>query len=162
MGCLTLFLWKKHIGLIQWHWLQVLASSQCTLQRFFIKFYSFFAFSLTTVVHKCVSCQKVMTWLRCDCEVRDDFLLQKSGNETRSDLWVEYLIAILYIPFEKYIYVDWKFSFKHTKKKFSSILNPILKFLYQNGKYDCIFFTLQGLSFASVLKCIKLFLMTLS
>lgn len=40
-------------------------------QRFWMKFYSSCALSLKTVVHRCTYCQKVMAWIRCDCEGRD-------------------------------------------------------------------------------------------
>jgi len=60
-----------------------------------------------------------------------------------------------------YIYVNWKWSHKYTKKLmiFSSIMKPILKFLYQIGKHCYIFFFLlfTGLCLAYVSKCMILF-----
>ena len=42
------------------------------------------------------------------------------------------------------IYVNWKQNCEYIKKNwrfFSAVLKPILKFLYQNGKHGCIFFS---------------------
>lgn len=62
--------------------------------------------------------------------------------------WLECLITTLYIPFEK-SQVMWFMStenrivniLKKNWRFFSAVLKPILKFLYQNGKHGCIFFS---------------------
>jgi len=74
------------------------------LSEFSRFFYSSCTSSLKTVVCKCMYCQKAMSWIRLGCEARDISLLRqgllKSGKETWSDFWLEYLIAIPYFPLE--------------------------------------------------------------
>lgn len=80
----------------------------------------------TFMLSHCTCYQKSMTWIRCDCEVRDVFhwlreVLQKSSKEPWSNFWVGYLIAALYIPFEhlQVMYLCWleMESQKYKKKK---------------------------------------------
>jgi len=77
-------------------------------------------------------------------------------------LWVECLIATLYIPFENsqvmYLCQHKMESWIYPKMMiFSEILKPILKLLYQNGKQGCIFFTVRGVCLANVSKWIKFY-----
>ena len=91
MRCFSLFLWNKHIGLVQWQWLQLLVSSQGVCQRLLMEFYSCSSF-LRIFVHKCTYCQKAMTWIRHDCEVRNVFLWYdwsyKSRGIVRFLMWM--------------------------------------------------------------------------
>ena len=144
MGYVTLFLWNECISLVQRQWLQLLVSSQCARQRFLMNFYSSCPTSMQIFVHKCMYCQKAMTWIKCDCKVRNVFLWYDWTYKTKemwSDFSVECLFATLYIPLK---YITWEFSYQlkielqiYWKKRW---LKPVLKFLYQNKKQGCIFF----------------------
>lgn len=87
MGYVTLFLWNRCITLVLWQQMQSLLRSQGVCQRFFMKFHS-----TLKIVHNCTYCQRVMTWVRSVCEVKDFSMvredLQKSGIETWSDFWI--------------------------------------------------------------------------
>jgi len=75
------------------------------LLRFLMKFYSSFTSSSAMAVNKCMYCQKVMTWIRCDCEGRSVFLSRDGAYKSKgtwSDFWVECLIAALCTPFENW------------------------------------------------------------
>jgi len=110
VACLTLSFWNWCISLFQWKWLQFL-SSQGAHQRFLVKFYSSHASSLTIIVYKCTYYQKSngmnKTWLWNEgyfSVLRQ--VLRKSYKQTRSDSWVEYLIAILYIENSQVMYLE--------------------------------------------------------
>lgn len=103
---MTLFLWNIHQCLVQLKLLQFLVSSQSIHQWFLITYYSSHDSSLKKVPHKCTYCQKAMTWIKCDCETWDIFFCSDrfyGSVVKRHDqifLWVEYIVTILYIPFE--------------------------------------------------------------
>jgi len=92
--------------------------------------------------------------------------LCKSGRETLSEFWVEWLIVTLYIPFENVQIMHlcwWKMKSRIYKKKliiFFAILKLVLKFLYHSGKHGWTFLLLSGLCLANISKCIKLFAIT--
>lgn len=67
------FVKLMHRCLIQWQWLQ-LVSSQSVHQRFLTKFCYSYVRPLKTVGHKHTYCQKAITQIRHDYELRNIFL----------------------------------------------------------------------------------------
>jgi len=129
-----------------------------------MKFSSSFASFLKTFVHKCTYCQKVMMWIRIDCEVRDIFLRQNRSYKSivkRHDhffLWLEYLITTQYIPFENLqeIYVkcanilNKRWIFKQSWNIFSNLF-------IRMEQYAAYFLLFTGQWLANISKCTKLF-----
>jgi len=149
VGYETSFSWNKHISLVWWQRLQLSVSSQGVHDRFLMKFHFSCASSLKTFVHKCTYCQKAVTWMRCNCEVWAISLSQDRAYRSlvkRRDQIFELNVSLQFCRFymkncRSCIYADWLWS---------------LKFLYQNWKHSCIFFTVHRAVFSQCIKMPKI------
>ena len=144
----------------------------CELSRCFSEIFDEILLFLCFIFENCYSQmyhQEVMASVRRDCEVRDILLCEERSHKSLVEIWS--ISSLNWISDCNTIHSIRKFSdnvFILTNNRvrnvpknwsfFSAVLKPILKFLYQNRKQDCKFFTIHRSVFlANVSKGIKLF-----
>ena len=155
---------------VRWQQLPFPVSSQGVCQRFLRKFYSSWTSSLTTV-DRCVYCQNNTYWIRCGCEVKDISLWEERCCQSLAkrhdqivvlNVWLQ--IYTFHLTICSSVHTPWKSvgdvfmltenGVKNTHKNWwllpflFLISKPVLRFLYQNKKHGCMFFTVHATVFS--------------